>query len=806
MSQELHYTSAARGLRPGSRGFATVAASADLPDAMAERMEGLSAYQAVYHPGDPSEALNPIAFVHARLTVGGQLHHVLSRIGPAGLDYSGRPNKYAHHVVVEPEERPEGGPAWLLSQPGLLQDAWQGEPRTLAQGPPIPRGDRPPGIAEHWRTLTGDAGWAGVLAESFLADPRRPVFIVFRPGMELLRLFEEAIALLPASRRWDVEFSTYLTTLPPGISCTWRGVLEGSAQAKGARRLPNALIIDLGRPLGRSTGGALVHLARTGERLEIPEAPPPSPRGRRAPGRPPEITAGPPSRSSAPGRDRTRDDRDWLPDLAARLSEDESLLGGERLSSRRRPRSLRYAMLIAACLVPLLAAGFYWSPALRQRLGLAEAAPAPGRSDPADRGAAQVAQQPVARATTPVAESKPPVTAKPTAPKIAELAPLAAAENKEIATTKSAAVQTARSDRPPPRVAPEPLLLAFATPSMSRSAFGPAERLDRKIQLDEDAQDRIDILNGSDFQITSVPATPHAWEIVARTGSGVGGGGSVARLNHVDPRTWRFEWASHARARSMQVENLKDSILEFHGRDGRPIRVLLRDVELRSNRPLTVWSDQKILFDKLDTRIKSVEWARNPDVLEGTHWKPRIRRWRIVISRPRIDRGDNDTLRRVIEPGAGDGENAPAGDPALERDLIPGEVKLKVSIDPSRPGSIDVRIEPDPERVRQGQYDRSARMEELRKDTPKDKQGERDPLSYRRDRLRRLRDDGSTDKDGIKKLEREIAELERITEIRGIESLLTGSARVELSVVIGLDVEGPGILEIARVGEFAAGR
>ena len=47
--------------------------------------------------------------------------------------------------------------------------------------------------------------------------------------------------------------------------------------------------------------------------------------------------------------------------------------------------------------------------------------------------------------------------------------------------------------------------------------------------------------------------------------------------------------------------------------------------------------------------------------------------------------------------------------------------------------------------------------------------------------------------------------LERIREVRMTEDLLTRSARVELSVVIGLDVDGLGILEIVRIGEFAGG-
>ena len=268
MSQELHYTSVPRGLKPGSRGFGAVGVTAELPDLLAERLESLCGYQAVYPPGDPSAALNPIVHEHVRLVVGGKVLEVLSRIGPAGLDYSGRPNKYAHHVVLDADDRPEGGPAWLLSQPGFLQSSWMGEPRILSEGRPVPRGDWPAGIAEAWLALTGDAGWAGVLAESYLADPRRPVFLVFRPGMDLLPLFVEAIALLPVSRRWEVEFSTYFTTLPQGITCLWRGVLDGSAEAKNARRLPNALIVDLCRPVGRARGAALVHLARTGERRE----------------------------------------------------------------------------------------------------------------------------------------------------------------------------------------------------------------------------------------------------------------------------------------------------------------------------------------------------------------------------------------------------------------------------------------------------------------------------------------------------------------------------------------------------------
>lgn len=339
MSQELHYTSVSRGLNPGSRGFCTVACTLQMPGPLVERLEGLSGYQPVYAVHDPAAALNPINFSHLKLTIRGSSLSVLSRIGPAGLDYSGRSNKYAHHVVLEPNERPEGGPAWLLSHPGFLQAAWEGEPRVLTEGRRPPQGDRPGGVARAWQGLTGDAGWAGVLAESFLADPKRPAFLVFQPGMDLLPLFVEAMALLPPQRRWDVEFSTYFTTLPQGVTCHWRGVVEGSPEAILALRLPNTLVINLGNPAGHAEGRELVHQARTGERPESPLldtsgcAPrSPSKGAIKGAGRPIPIPGNNPSRGLPPS---PPPNTEGIPELGMKTG---SRLPDRRSQTRRRPR------------------------------------------------------------------------------------------------------------------------------------------------------------------------------------------------------------------------------------------------------------------------------------------------------------------------------------------------------------------------------------------------------------------------------------------------------------------------------------
>src|SRR5262245_40748564 len=119
MTQELMYTSAPQGLKPGSRGFCTVASTQGIPATLAERLEALSAYRQIFAPGDPKEPFNPVVYSHLKLATGSGTVHVLSRICASGLDYTKRTNKFAHHIVLDPTELPPAGPAWLLGQSGF---------------------------------------------------------------------------------------------------------------------------------------------------------------------------------------------------------------------------------------------------------------------------------------------------------------------------------------------------------------------------------------------------------------------------------------------------------------------------------------------------------------------------------------------------------------------------------------------------------------------------------------------------------------------------------------------------------------
>ena len=128
----------------------------------------------------------------------------------------------------------------------------------------VPSGDGRGGKAVAWERLTGDAGQASCLAEAYLANPSGVVLVMFAPGMDMLPLLGESMALLPPAVRWQVTYSTYFTGLPAGSTCCWRCCVAGSVVSREASRLPGAMVIDLTAPLPAVSAGPLADLARNG--------------------------------------------------------------------------------------------------------------------------------------------------------------------------------------------------------------------------------------------------------------------------------------------------------------------------------------------------------------------------------------------------------------------------------------------------------------------------------------------------------------------------------------------------------------
>ena len=233
MTLELFSTSVPAGLEPGRSGFCTVAMTRSLSRPLVEALESLSAYRPVFLPTDPRADDNPVTVSYLRVPVAGRNYHVVSRIGFAGLDYTSRSNRFAHHVVLDASDpRPPGGPAWLASRPGFLEAAFDGEVRYLARGPGRPRRRaglrRVPDVAEADRRRG-----LGRRRRRGAGEPRGAVVLPgLRPGGRCpAAASSEAVGLLPPERRWEATFTTYFTGLPAGVGCTVRGVLRGSAEA-----------------------------------------------------------------------------------------------------------------------------------------------------------------------------------------------------------------------------------------------------------------------------------------------------------------------------------------------------------------------------------------------------------------------------------------------------------------------------------------------------------------------------------------------------------------------------------------------
>lgn len=307
MSHEILYTSAPRLLKPGMTGYGTVVSTRGISSPLADKLESLSGYRWAFEQGDPQARLNPVCHSHVVITVAGQKYHVLSRVADYGADYSGRSNKIAHHVALSESELTPGGPGWVLKSPGFCETRWDEQLKVIDAGRQPTRAVRDSADYSAWKRVTGDAGWAGGLAETVGSTDRRAVHVIFPLGTDTLGLVEESLNLLPHRDRWNVSFSTYYNVLPASVDCHWRFVLDGTPEATNLRRQPHQRIIDLCRPLGPAIGGELVQRARDGWQ---PAFGPPSHVPSKSPVQPQSVAAVPQPRRGAPAASPNRVDAD----------------------------------------------------------------------------------------------------------------------------------------------------------------------------------------------------------------------------------------------------------------------------------------------------------------------------------------------------------------------------------------------------------------------------------------------------------------------------------------------------------------
>ena len=261
MPRELIYTAADEGI-DGLRGCLCYAGASN--DALSNKLLlqnllAINNYQELYKAGNPKAHSNPIGFSHYRFNAGARDCSVISRIGPAPL-YANRTNFIAHHVILDDMDKAKAGPAWAINN-FKFRDHWSPQigridTQRLAIGSLEPR------ICNYWKSIVGDAGWAGWLAERALTG--KPITVLYPTGSDPLALIQEAIALLPEYQRWNITFSTYYTLGGRGPNCTLRFIpLDAdSLAAPFSDKTFHDGVLNLSRGLGNAPTGALVNLAR----------------------------------------------------------------------------------------------------------------------------------------------------------------------------------------------------------------------------------------------------------------------------------------------------------------------------------------------------------------------------------------------------------------------------------------------------------------------------------------------------------------------------------------------------------------
>ena len=243
MPYELIFTSAQQGASIGKSGYCTVAQTKGMSQDITLALEQTGVYHHVAAPGSGS---NPTVYSYRVLDIRGETYYVLSQIRDAGLDFTGRTNYLAHHLVFDSREI-DGLPSpavillfwdgwinsWGNQQPGF----WEPTRFTQSNLSSLPK---ILGIAEDWQAKTGDAANAAGLMEY---PPSQPVYWSCNVGgeLEMVQLFAEALQLSdPAGQSfieaWNYTFTTFLQQGDHPEQFVWRGVVPGTPAFQTAQQ------------------------------------------------------------------------------------------------------------------------------------------------------------------------------------------------------------------------------------------------------------------------------------------------------------------------------------------------------------------------------------------------------------------------------------------------------------------------------------------------------------------------------------------------------------------------------------------
>lgn len=227
MPQQLIYTSAPRGIVAGRSGYCTVARSVAMREPLILQLEKLSYYQHLSLSGGQERPIHCCRVVDIR----GSRYHVLSRIQDAGLDFTGRTNFVAHHLVFTPEEVRQ------FPSPPVILRGWTGWVKAWSKEPQLLENEDWSGLAgllgsvfvpaTNWLQVTGDAINGFGLFESragiaFRVDnlTEEQVLVLFAESLELLELRDPRRDFHATA--WEYTFTTSMQEQDNPADFRWR--------------------------------------------------------------------------------------------------------------------------------------------------------------------------------------------------------------------------------------------------------------------------------------------------------------------------------------------------------------------------------------------------------------------------------------------------------------------------------------------------------------------------------------------------------------------------------------------------------
>ena len=241
MPFELIYTSAPRGLLPGTSGFSTVKATRGIPLSLREALEALSAYRHDFPPHDARAKQNPVCNSLLEMNVGGKRWFVLSRIADAGLDHTHRTNFLAHHLAFTEAECRGIDPLTVMTTPDVFATSWDGRVEELA-APALPSGSLPRSPPILWPSKAGPGWLEAVVARA----AHETVYLVCEYASQPA-LVRELLASVAPSDRWGLTHSTAFFLTAPNVQCKVRCVAPGSDEARRVDR-SRTLVVDFTQP------------------------------------------------------------------------------------------------------------------------------------------------------------------------------------------------------------------------------------------------------------------------------------------------------------------------------------------------------------------------------------------------------------------------------------------------------------------------------------------------------------------------------------------------------------------------------